>query len=114
MRIRLQQPREPLPRFDGRLPGPGDLAQMPKRDDVLIVQRERRHEDFACGIQIALGEVRATKNDVAAHVPRLLRQLLAANGDCAIQVAGLPVRIRQRHEVATRILHVLGSQFLQP
>src|SRR4051812_15358230 len=98
---------------DSPVPGTGrlavavrarDVAEMAQRDEVLGIQCQRRLEDASGFVVPTRLEERLSVDDVAAHMPRLLRQELLADEDRLVEVADLPVFVGERREISTGIL----------
>ena len=71
---------------------------------ILGIQRQGCLENGARLWQTFGLEQRLAENDVAAHVPRLLGQILLADENGLLEVAHLPILVGQRSEVPPRIL----------
>jgi hypothetical protein len=113
-RIRVEHPRVPpscVVELSGRA---GDVAHVPQGDHVLGVEVE-------CGLEQRTGIVararlvqRLAEHDLPAHVIGLLRQLLAADGDGAVEVPRPPVLVGERGEIAARVLFEFPLQLVDP
>src|SRR4051812_1561907 len=85
---------------------------MPERDQILRIESERGLEDRARLIVTSSLEQRLTVNDVPAHVAGLLWQKLLTDEDRLVEVAELPVFIRQWREIPPRILVEFLPEFV--
>ena len=102
-RIRLEHALVPAARRGRIALARGDVAEVPQRDEVLGVERQRGLEHAQRFVQATALEQRLAVDDVAAHVARLLREILLADQDRLFEVANFAELIRQRGEVAARI-----------
>src|SRR4051812_27565055 len=85
---------------------------MPEGDKVLGVEAECRLEDAAGLLKPPSFVKRLPVNDVPAHVTGLLRKELLADHDCLVDLTRLSKFVRQRREVASRILVELLLQLV--
>ena len=83
---------------------PSDVAEIPEGDQVLRIELERRLEDLAGLVELRCLEQCLAEDNMTADVRRLLWQVGATERDCLVQITGLAVLVRQRGEVASRVL----------
>jgi hypothetical protein len=91
-----------------------DVAHLPEGDHVLGIEVERRLEERAGLVTRARLVQRLAEHDLPAHVIGLLRQLLAADGDGAVEVPRPPVLVGERGEIAARVLFEFPLQLVDP
>ena len=84
---------------------------MAQGDEILGIERQRRFKNRLRFLELPRLVQRLPVHDVAAHVPGLLRQVLAADRDGLFHFARLAVLVRQRSEVPPRILLEFLAQF---
>src|SRR5205085_6797701 len=102
--IRFEHPAVPSTRGLGIATGARDVSQMTQRNEILGVERERGLEDTSGLVVTARLEKSLTVDDMATHVSRLLGEELLADEDRLLEVADLPVLVRERRKIPTRIL----------
>ena len=89
-----------------------DVAEVPERDEVFGIERKGSFEHRAGFVVTAGFEQRLTVDDVPAHVSGLLRQKLLTDEDGLLEIAKLPVLIRERREVTAGILVEFFSELV--
>ena len=91
---------------------PRDVAEVPERDEILGIERQRRLEGRG-GIRLAsrLEETLAV-HDQPVHVAGRLREVFLAEQNGTVDEARLAVLVREGREVALGILVIPLAQFV--
>ena len=113
-RVGLEHAFKPTARTSRIAIGTRDVSQVTQRDQVFRIEIERLFKHVARLDQLALLVERLSKHDIAAHVTRLFRQVLATERNSLNQVTGLAALISEWREVAARILLELFPELVDP
>ena len=91
-----------------------DIAQMPQRDQILRIERERSLENAARFLVFARLEQCLAKNNVPAHVRGLLWHIRSANRYGLLEIPRLTVFVGEGRKIPAWVLVELSLEFLDP